>query len=473
MLRTFGLAVLYSFLALADDRADLLTAMDARAPHYGELSRRIWELAEVGYKETRSAALLAAELKQAGFTITEGVAAMPTAFTAEWGKGKPVIAILGEYDALPGLSQDTSAVRKPIVNGGPGHGCGHNLLGTGSLFAAVAVKDWMQKQGIAGTLRYYGTPAEEGGGGKLYMLRAGLFRDVDVVLTWHPGSANSASKKSTLAITSARFRFYGKPAHAAANPDQGRSALDAALLMAHAVDMLREHVPSSTRIHYVLPNAGAAPNIVPDFAEVFLYARHPEMPVLDGIWDRILKCAEAGALATETRMEMEYVDSSYDTLPNDALAALVDKALRRAGGVSYTAEEQKFAETLRATFIGDSREPLGSQERIVPPEDGVGSASTDVGDVSWNVPTAQLVTATYVPGTPGHSWQSTACSGMSIGRKGMVVAAKTLALTALELFTDPAQVQAAKASFIKRRGTAEYRSRIPSDHKPPLTYRDR
>ncbi len=267
--------------------------------------------------------------------MTENVAAIPTAFTATWGQGQPVIAIMGEYDALPGLSQEDVPERKPRVNGGPGHGCGHNLLGAASLFAAVTIKEWMAEKKIPGVIRFYGTPAEEGGGGKLYMIRAGVFKDVDVVLSWHPADRNGASLKSSLAIISAKFRFHGKPAHAAAAPDAGRSALDGLMIMANSIEFLREHVPDSTRIHYIVTNGGAAPNIVPDFSELFLYARHPSMPVLDQIWERIIKCAQAGALASETRMEMELIDSSYNTLPNDALAALVDKNMRLAGGVTY------------------------------------------------------------------------------------------------------------------------------------------
>jgi len=455
---------------LADDKTAMLQKMDSQSPHYGEVSRKIWEFAEVGYKENKSSELLKSELKQAGFAIEAPIGGVPTAFTAAWGQGKPVIAIMGEYDALPGLSQDAVPERRPIVNGGPGHGCGHNLLGTASLFAAVTLKDWMAAHHIKGTLRFYGTPAEEGGGGKLYMARAGAFNGVDVVLSWHPADQNGASMASSLAIISAKFRFYGKAAHAAAAPDAGRSALDGLMIMGQSIEFLREHIPDSTRIHYVITNGGAAPNIVPDYAEMFLYARHPSMPVLDGIWERILKCARAGALASETRMEMELIDSAYNILPNDSLAALVDKNMRLVGGVTYTAWEQSFAETIRKTLPG--RGQLGSQEKVEPPREGFTSASTDAGDISWMYPMAALSAATFVPGVPPHSWQSAACAGMSIGRKGMVVAAKGLVLTAMDLFTDPAQVTAAKADFEKRRAGYEYRSRIPADHKPPLNYRD-
>jgi aminobenzoyl-glutamate utilization protein B len=445
--------------------------MDTRAPHYGEVSRKIWEFAEVGFKENQSAALLKSELRAAGFALTDNVAGMPTAFTATWGQGKPVIAIMGEYDALPGLSQDDTPVRKPFINGGPGHGCGHNLLGAASLFAAVTIKEWLAANKIAGTIRFYGTPAEEGGDGKLYMIRAGVFRDVDTVLSWRPSDQNSASLKSSLAIISAKFRFYGKPAHAASAPDAGRSALDGLKITANALEFLREHVPDSSRIHYIITNGGSAPNIVPDYSEMFLLARHPSMPTLDGIWERVIKCAQAGALASETRMEMELIGSDYNILPNDALSALVDKNMRLVGGVTYTPEEQAFAETIRKT-LPDRNRPIGSQQTIEPPTEGPGSASTDAGDVSWTLPMAQIEAATLVPGVPLHTWQSAACAGMSIGRKGMVVAAKSLVLTAVDLFTDPKQVAATQASFEKRRAGYEYRSCIPAGQKPPLTYRD-
>lgn len=470
--RLVGLLAICLCVALADDRDAVLRNMDQQAAHYKEISRRIWEAPELGYKETRSAELLKSELRGAGFRISDKVADIPTAFIAEWGQGKPIIAILGEYDALPGMSQDAVPVRKPLVDGGPGHACGHNLLGAAALFASISVKNWMSANNIAGTVRFYGTPAEEGGDGKFYMMRAGAFQDVDAVLTWHPGDRNVASKESTLAMISAKFRFHGKPAHAAVAPDAGRSALDAVMVMTHAIELLREHVPEATRMHYIITNGGQAPNIVPEYAEVFLYARHPSMPVLDGIWDRVLKCAEAGALATETKLETELVNSSYDTLPNDALSALVDKNLRRVGGIAYTPEERDFAERIQET-LGKPAPPTDVAAKIETPKEGLWSASTDVGDISWNYPTSELMIATFAPGVPPHTWQSAACAGMSIGQKGMMVAAKTLALTAMDLMTDPAQLQAARDSFRKRLAGHEYKSRIPVDHAPPLNFRDK
>lgn len=458
--------------AQAPTSSSILARVDAHAARFGDVSRQIWEFAEPGFQETKSAALLVQELKQSGFRVREGVAEMPTAFVAEWGSGKPVIGIMGEYDSLPGLSQENEAEKKPRVAGGYGHGCGHNLLGSGAALAAVAVKETLEAAKIPGTIRYYGTPAEEGGDGKIYMIRAGLFSDADVILTWHPNDRNIATLQSTLALIGAKFRFHGTASHAAAAPEKGRSALDAAMLMGHAVDMLREHIPQESRMHYVISHGGDAPNIVPAETELYLYARHPHMQVLDGIWSRVLKCADAGALATETTMTLQLVGSDYDILPNDALTSLIDRRLREVGGFAYTPEEQTFAEGIRKTVLTDSALPLGSQQTIRPMNEPVGIGSTDAGDVSWVVPMGWFMTATNVPGVSNHSWQATACTGGTIGRKAMVVAAKTLALSAIDLFTDPAQVKAARESFEKRRAGLEYKSRIPADMKPPLNYRD-
>ncbi|MEO8361841.1 MAG: amidohydrolase [Vicinamibacteria bacterium] len=456
------------------DRAKLIAALDAQATHYGDLSRQIWEYSEVGYKETKSASAHVAELKAAGFEVQEGVAGIPTAFIATFGSGKPVIGIMAEYDALPGLSQIDSPEKKARVEGDPGHGCGHNLLGTGSVAAAIAVKDELVARKLPGTIRLYGTPAEEGGGGKIYIAREGLMKDVDVMLSWHPSDRNQAGIGTTLANTSAKFRFRGQAAHAAAAPDKGRSALDAVMLTGMGIEFLREHVPQETRMHYVITKGGDAPNVVPALAELYVYARHSSMPILDNVWERIVKIAQGQALATETKMEMELINSVYNTLPNDALAALTDKNLRRVGGVTYTADEAAFATKLATSFTASEDPlPIGSESQVQAPRAEVSSASTDVGDVSWQIPTAALSTATFVPGTPGHSWQSAACAGGSIGRKGMMVAAKTMALSAMDLFTDPSLVKAARDSFDKRGNGFEYKSRIPADQKAPLTYRDK
>jgi aminobenzoyl-glutamate utilization protein B len=444
-----------------------LSRVAAHADRFGSISRQIWESPEIGFREHKSSALLRDELRASGFRIQDGVAGMPTAFTAEWGSGQPVLAILGEFDALPGLSQKDVPHAEAIVEGAPGHGCGHNLLGTASALAAVAVKEEMQARGLKGTIRFYGTPAEEGGGGKIYMLHAGLFRDVDLALTWHPGDVNQVNLQSTLANNGARFRFYGTAAHAAAAPERGRSALDGVMVMLNAVEFLREHVPQETRIHYIITNGGSAPNIVPAFAEATLIARNPDAATLNGIWERILKCAQAGALATETRMETVQGTNYANVLPNDTLSAVVARNLIKAGGYEYTSEERQFALEMQKTLPGSAARPGPGQLRTEMSE-GVWSASTDVGDVSWNVPTVNFTTATFVPGTAPHTWQSAACAGTSIGRKGMLVAARTLALSVLELLEKPQEIEAAKADFEKRKAGRSWVTRIASDAKPPL-----
>ncbi|MEP7367565.1 MAG: amidohydrolase [Acidobacteriota bacterium] len=469
------IALLFAALPLAAQvpeaqRERILAAMDDSSPKWGSISRQIWEFAELGYHEDKSSKLLQDELRAAGFKVTAGIAGAPTAFVAEWGAGKPVIGLMGEFDALPGLSQDTVPERKPLVAGASGHGCGHNLFGTAVAFAAITGKSYMEEHKLPGTLRFYGTPAEEGGSGKVYMLRTGVFDGTDVALTWHPHDANRASLGSSLANISGKFRFRGVAAHAAAAPWAGRSALDGVMLLGMAIDMMREHVPQETRMHYIITKGGAAPNIVPDFAEAYVYARHPQMSVLDGIWERLEKAAEGTALATGTKAEVVIEGSTWDLLPNDALTALALKNLNLVGGVKYTAEERAFAAKLRESFDPVGLPPLGSEEQVVSEARG-SMASSDVGDVSHVLPTLEFNAATYVPGTPGHSWQSTACAGSTIGRKGMVVAAKTLVLTTLDLVTQPKNVDDARVAFEKRKAGLQYKSRIPAGAPPPLSYR--
>jgi len=454
------------------DRGTIVASIDARKDAYAAIARQIWDHAELGFQEEKSSALLQSALAGAGFTVTAGAAGMPTAFTASYGRGTPVIVILGEFDALPGLSQAAGeAVRKPVTAGGAGHGCGHNLLGTASAAAAIAAKDWLAQTGRPGTLRYYGSPAEEGGGGKVYMVLAGLFADVDAVVGWHPSDQNSADAGSTLANIGATFRFGGSAAHAAMAPDKGRSALDGLEAFNYMLNLMREHVPQETRIHYVIRKGGVASNIVPDVAEGEYQARHPDMRVLKGIWDRILAAAEGAALGTGTRVEHQVTMSYWNVLPNDTLAAVQHRNLADVGGVTYSAEEQAFAEKIRATLISPGA-PLGSQQEVQPMRSGtVAPASTDLGDISWNVPTVEVDAATFVPGVPAHSWQAVACAGSSIGVKGMVVAAKSMALTVSDLYGDPGLVAAAREEFLRRRGGPGFKYTTLAPSVPPLDYR--
>jgi len=463
-----GLAACTLLAAAQDARRAALDAVERHAPRFRQVSRLIWENPELGWQEHRSAALLREELEKAGFR-TRGFEGMPTAFLAGWGEGRPVIGILGEYDALPGLSQEDTPERRPRAAGAPGHGCGHNLFGAASALAAVAVKERMQAQGLKGTIRFYGTPAEEGGGGKIFLIRAGAFRDADVVLAWHPGDFNAADDNPYLANISARIRFRGTPAHAAGAPEAGRSALDALELTTHAVNLLREHVPQETRMHYIVTNGGAAANIVPEFAELAIIVRHPDLGELGRIWERVKKCAEAGALATETKAEIEITSAYANFKRNPVLRDLLDRSLRAAGGVRYTDEEREFIEKIRATLGARALPPLERAAEVLPPKTSLSSVSTDVGDVSWVVPVGHFTAATMPPGVPLHTWQSTACAGTEIGRKGMLVAARTLTLASLELFGSPELVRQARAAFEEAMRGQTYRSLLPEDRKPGQT----
>ncbi len=458
----------------AANQAKLIGAIDAYAPHISEVALKIWAAPELGYQETKTTALLQDELRAAGFAIEAGVAGMPTAFVARAGTTDgPVIAILAEMDALPGMSQEAVPDRAPIANQIAGHACGHHLFGTGAVAAAIAIKGWLEASGTKGQIRVYGTPAEEGGGGKVYMVRAGLFKDVDATLYWHPADANNASQDRNLATTSAKFRFHGQSAHAAAAPDRGRSALDAVEAMNFMVNYMREHMPQDARIHYVITNGGAAPNIVPDFAESFYVVRHPDPRVTGELFARVVKAAEGAALGTGTTMDYELISGTYSTLPNDVLGRLVDGSLRRVGAPRWTPADMQFGERLQKNLPGPRLPALASAGEIRKYQyDGQKYSSTDSGDVSWVTPLGTLNTATWVPGTAAHSWQAVAAGGTDIGTKAMVVAAKTLALTGAQLFADPALIAAAKAEFDKSRGPDFVYKPLIGERAPPLNYRN-
>ncbi|QOI96592.1 MAG: amidohydrolase [Flammeovirgaceae bacterium] len=451
-----------------------MARIDKQYDTYKQAALNIWKYSEVGYKEYKSTAQLQELLTKNGFTVEAGVAGIPTAFVATYGSGKPVIGILAEFDALPGLSQEAVPEKKADPSRAAGHACGHHLFGVASVAAAIEMKETMMQTGLKGTIKVYGTPAEEGGAGKVYMVREKFFDGVDVVMHWHPGNRNAANPSTSLANVSAKFRFHGTSAHAAGAPERGRSALDAVEAMNYMVNMMREHIPSDTRIHYIITAGGEAPNVVPDFAEVYYYARHPKRDVLAGIFDRIKKIADAAAMGTETRVEYEIIGGVYDLLPNEPLARLMHANLTTVGGVTYTPEELEFGKKIQQSLIGTS--PALSTASTVDPfkTDAQGSGgSTDVGDVSYVVPTVGLVTATWVPGVPAHSWQAVACGGVDIGIKGMMVAAKTLALTGIDLLNDGTQIQKAKEDYQKRIGPDFKYSALIGDRKPALDYRDK
>lgn len=450
---------------------EIMSRIDARYDETASVARQIWEWAEVGYKEERSSRLLQDRLEAEGFSIERGVAGMPTAFTASWGEGGPVIAILAEFDALPGINQDASPERAPIEGKAAGHACGHNLFGAGSLGAAIAVKNWLEETGTPGTIRLYGTPAEEGGSGKVYMVRDGLFKDVDFALHWHGSDENRAEAQTSLANRSAKFRFHGVSAHAAGAPERGRSALDGAEAFNMMVNLMREHVDQDARIHYVITSGGNAPNVVPDYAEVFYYVRHPSADGVKEIWKRLEDAARGAALGTGTNVDWEIIHGNNPLLINETLAMMMDGKLREVGGVHYSKEEEKFAKKVFASFDNPENQ-LGSEATIQPYDKSLGYGSTDVGDVSYAVPTVGLRAATWVPGTAAHSWQATAASGMSIGFKGAQVAAKALTLAAIEIYTNPDLREAARKEFEAARGEKYKYTSLLGDRKPPLDYRD-
>lgn len=467
--------VLPLFLGLSSfvlaQKTDKITAnLEAKKEVYSSIAQQIWGFAEMGYQEEKSAALLQETLSAEGFKITKGVAGIPTAFIAEYGEGQPVIAILGEYDALPGLSQEAVAEKKSAGKAA-GHACGHHLFGTASTAAAIEVKNWLKTNKKKGTIRFYGCPAEEGGSGKVYLVREGLFKDVDIALHWHPSDANDANPGSALANKSAKFRFHGIASHAGMAPEKGRSALDGVEAMNMMVNMMREHIPSDTRIHYVITNGGKAPNVVPDFAEVYYYVRHGNRKMVIDIFDRIAKAAEGAALGTGTKMEYELIGGTHELLPNITLQKMMYANLVKVGGVTYTEKEKEFGNQIIQSLGIEN----GSVDKaaVVQPYKTLDPSfgSTDVGDVSFAVPTAGMGSATWVPGTPAHSWQAVAAGGTDIANKGMMVAAKTIALTAIDLFLNPDQIIKAKTELEEKRGKDFKYIPLLGDRKPALDYR--
>ena len=439
---------------------------------YKDIALQIWNNAELGYKEVKSSALLQETLRKEGFTVEAGVADIPTAFVATYGSGQPVIGILAEFDALPGLAQQAVPEKKGIAGQAGGHGCGHHLFGAASVAAGVSIKKLIEEKKLTGTIKVYGCPAEEGGSGKVYMVRAGLFNNVDVAIHWHPGDGNGVTMTSALANSSAKFRFYGLSAHAAGAPERGRSSLDAVESMNYMVNLMREHVPQETRIHYVITSGGKAPNVVPDYAEVYYYVRHPKRDQVKQIFERVVTAAKAAALGTETKIEYEIIGGTHDLLLNRTLGEAMQVNLEKVGGVKYTPEEVAFAQKIQSSFTY-TPPAISSADSIKPLKIDMdaGGGSTDVGDVSYALPTVGMRAATWAPGTPAHSWQAVACGGTEIGTKGMLVAAKTMALTAIDLFTKPALIEQSKAEFLKMKGDYKYEALL-GNRKPALNYRD-
>lgn len=445
-----------------DDRVEALREPAVR------IARQIWDWAELGYLETRSSALLQSKLAAAGFRIEKEIAGIPTAFVASAGYGEPVLALLAEFDALPGISQTRRPEQETRSESSSSHACGHNLFAGGSVAAAIAIAAQLEAEGRNGTIRLYGTPAEEGGSGKVYLVRAGLFSDVDAALHWHPADRTDAGPISNLANKSAKFRFHGIASHAALAPERGRSALDGVEAMNHMVNLLREHVPEDTRIHYVITEGGAAPNVVPNFAEVFYYVRHPEPETLAKLWERVTAAADGAALGTGTTVDMEIIHGNYSLLPNETLSRRMYHHAKEVGAARWDAEAQRFAAALGKTT--GARDP-NREGRIEPYAMSIRKSSTDVGDVSWIVPTAGIWVATWPHGTASHSWQAAAASGAPIGEAGMLIAARIVARTALDIFRNPELVTQARREFDAARGSQFRYVPLLGDRDPPFDYR--
>jgi aminobenzoyl-glutamate utilization protein B len=445
------------------ERADLLR----------QVNHAIWSDAEVGLAETRSAETLASFLEKNGFTLRRGVAGMPTAFVAESGSGRPIVGILAEYDALPGTSQKAVPHREPLVEGAAGHACGHSIYGTASTAAACAAAAVLRERGLPGTVRLYGTPAEETGIGKLYMARAGLFDDLDAALHWHANDETRVVYARSKAVISLKVRFEGLAAHASRSPEAGRSALDAVELMDVGANYLREHLKEDARIHYVITDGGGQPNVVPPTAEVWYYLRADTHAYVEEILSRVLDIARGAELMTHTTAHPRFDSDSFELLPNRELSVLLQRHLERVGPPRFDQADTAFAREMRAGSLPDATgEPLATMIEPLCDEPYRIPASTDVGNVSWIVPTSGINVASYVRGAPGHSWQIVACTGMAIGEKGMLVAARTLASATLELCTDPEIAARAKAELEQRLADEPHpQSVLPPDQTAPAAIR--
>jgi aminobenzoyl-glutamate utilization protein B len=443
-------------------RDDAITSVGRHSSELVGLAERVWSYAETALRERESAEALAAFAQQQGFKVERGVGGLPTAFLAHFGEGRPIIGLLGEYDALPGLSQKAQPTRQVVVAGSAGHGCGHNLLGAAALGAAIAVKEQIAAGRLKGTIRFYGCPAEETLVGKLYMARAGLFDDLDVALTWHPGTQTAADTEGTRAQIDFRLAFLGTAAHAASNPWAGRSALDGLELFTHGLNLMREHVKPSVRMHYVISDGGKVPNIVPDYAQLWCWVRDSKWSGAEEVLERLRKAADGAGMIAEVQTRLTVSSGVPEMLVNEAGARVLQKSLEQLGSVAFTAEEQRFARALQAACGVDAKGLDGSVQPLRPQPMDPTLGSTDVAAVSWRVPTLNLRVTTVPVGVPGHAWPVVACSGTSVGHKGMIHAAKVLAVAAVTLFEDEPARAAIRAEFIHKSKQSTYRILIPA-----------
>lgn len=442
-------------------------SVDSHSQELIKLSDEIWAHAETALKEYKSSKALADYAEAKGFRVTRGVAGMPTAFIAEYGSGKPIIGILGEYDALPGISQKAQTEKEPLQAGAAGHGCGHNLFGAASMGSALAIKELIEQGKLKGTIRFYGTPAEESVGGKVYMARDGLFNDLDVCLDWHPDSEIAAVTQSSQALVDFVVEFKGKAAHAAYDPWNGRSATDGMELFLAGVNMLREHVKPSVRMHYAIVNGGDVPNVVPEYAKVWMWVRDSKRTGVDDVFTRVKEIAKGAGLMAGVEATVTIQAGDYEMLVNRSGAEVMQKNLEILGPITYTPEEISFAKKLQLASGGEQTGLDGTIKPLKETKEDPAGGSSDVGDVSWNVPEISLVVTTAPANAPWHSWVVVSCGGMSIGHKGLIYASKAMAMTMVDLFENEAARQKIKAEFLQRKGDHVYKAYVP-DGPPPI-----
>ena len=441
---------------LDETKKNIISSIENHQSEIIKISDQIWELAELAFNEYESSKILSDYAEKNGFIVEKGVAGMPTAFVASYGSGKPVISVLGEFDALPGLSQDTTTNKNPLIEGGSGHGCGHNMFGAASLASAIAIKEQIESGDLKGTIKFFGTPSEEKFFGKIWMVEAGLWDDVDVNLSWHPAASTQADVQTSLALIDFKVEFFGQAAHASMDPWNGRSAADALELYTTAINYYREHVHPTVRMHYHIQDGGQVVNVVPDYSKVWVRVRDTKRSGMTPVYERVVEMAEGAAILANVDYKVSLISGIYEVLVNRKGGELMQKNLELLGPIKYTDEEVKFAKEIQAST---GKPQLGLDSSIKPLRETLenpGGGSTDVGDVSWNVPNINLGVTTAPVDTPWHSWAVVACGGMSIGHKGTIYAAKAMAMTMSDLFKNKKLVQEINQEYLERKGDEEY-----------------
>ena len=452
---------------LPKNKAKIANSVENHKAALISLSDEIWANAETAFEEKKSSNLLANYAEKNGFKVERGVAGMPTAFVATYGSGKPVISVLGEFDALPGISQKAQPTKEALDKGAAGHGCGHNLFGTGSLGAAIAIKELMEQGKIKGTIKFLGTPSEEKYFGKIWMVREGLWNDVDVNISWHPSAEMKADVQSSLALVDYKIEFFGQAAHASGDPWNGRSASDALELYTTGINYYREHVKPTVRMHYHIQDGGQVVNVVPDYARLWMRVRDTKRSGMMPVYERTMKMAEGAAIMANVDYKVSLISGIYEVLVNRTGGEIMQKNLELLGPINYTDEEIAFGKKIQEV-TGKPQVGMDSEIKdLLATKEHPGGGSTDVGDVSWNVANINLGVTTAPKDTPWHSWAVVACGGMSIGHKGMLYASNAMAMTMLDLFEDPKLVEKVKAEYIKRKGKEVYKPIIP-EGPPPI-----